>query len=60
MLEAHSGEWAVFQQFSFYFHILESSISHIKDEFLLEKKNPTLQEIMEKTVAINVKESWIV
>ena len=56
VLEAYSGEWAVFQQFSFYFHILESSISYIKDEFLLEKKPNVSGNYGTRRKAINVKE----
>ena len=54
MLEAHSGEWAVFQKFSFYFHILESGISYIKDEFLL-KKTHLSGNYGKKRMYINVK-----
>jgi len=55
VLEAHSGEWAVFQKFSFYFHILESGISYIKDEFLLKKKPYVSGNYGKKRMDINVK-----
>jgi hypothetical protein len=55
VLEAHSGEGAVFQQFSFYFHILKSSISYIKDEFLLENNSRVSGNYGKVRMAINVK-----
>lgn len=55
MLQAHSGEGAVFQQFSFYFHILKSSITYIKDEFLLENNSNVSGNYGKRRMVINIK-----
>jgi hypothetical protein len=55
VLEAYSGEGAVFQQFSFYFHILKSSIGYIKDEFILENNSNFSGNYGKRRMAINVK-----